>query len=93
MTLEIEATSTTLPGSKIIVLSQDSSVEVVEAALSRGVQGYVYKAQQRLLIESPWRQHESPDNWIKDPPVKKIVERICEEVAARGANKEDVQPG
>jgi hypothetical protein len=41
--------------------------------------------QQRLLIESAWRQHESPDNWIKDPRVKKIVERICEEVAAREA--------
>jgi hypothetical protein len=44
-----------------------------------------FGGQQRLLIESAWRQHESPGNWIKDPRVKKIIERICEEVAARGA--------
>jgi hypothetical protein len=34
-------------------------------------------------IECVWREHESPDNWTKDPRVKKIVERICEETAAR----------
>ena len=63
--------------------------------MDRAIAGILrcFGGQQRLLIESFWRQHESPDNWIKDPRVKKIVERICEEVAARGANKEDVQLG
>jgi DNA-binding NarL/FixJ family response regulator len=31
------------PSSKIVVLSQDNSVEVVETALNTGVQAYVYK--------------------------------------------------
>ena len=63
--------------------------------MDRAIAGILrcFGGQQRLLLESFWRQHESPDNWIKDPRVKQIVERICEEVAARGANKEDVQLG
>jgi hypothetical protein len=55
--------------------------------MDRAIAGILrcFGGQQRLLIESAWRQHESPDNWIKDPRVKKIVERIWEEVAAREA--------
>jgi DNA-binding NarL/FixJ family response regulator len=32
------------PGSKILFLSQDNSVDVIQAAMSTGAQGYVYKA-------------------------------------------------
>jgi hypothetical protein len=35
-----------------------------------------FGGQQRLLMESAWRQHEGPENWIKDPQVKKIVDRM-----------------
>lgn len=47
-----------------------------------------FGGQQRLLMESAWRQHEGPETWIKDPRAKKIVDRICEEVAAKGAQRD-----
>ena len=58
--------------------------------MDRAIAGILrcFGGQQRLLMESAWRQLESPDDWIKDPRVKKIVERICEEVAARGAQSD-----
>ena len=58
--------------------------------MDRAIAGILrcFGGQQRLLMESAWRQLESPDDWIKDPRVKKIVERIWEEVAARGAQSD-----
>ena len=58
--------------------------------MDRAIAGILrcFGGQQRLLMESAWRQLESPDDWIKGPRVKKIVERICEEVAARGAQSD-----
>ena len=55
--------------------------------MDRAIAGILrcFGGQQRLLMESAWRQLESPDDWIEDPRVKKIVERICEEMAAREA--------
>ena len=52
--------------------------------MDRAIAGILrcFGGQQRLLIESAWRQLESPDDSIKDPRVKKIVERICEETLA-----------
>ena len=56
--------------------------------VGRAVAGILrcFGGQQRLLMESAWRRHEGPENWIKDPRVKKIVDRICEEVAAKGSS-------
>jgi DNA-binding NarL/FixJ family response regulator len=58
------------PSSKIIALSQDNSLEVVEAALNTGVQGYVYKAhaQGELLsaIEAVLRSERFVSSSVKD---------------------------
>ncbi len=61
--------------------------------MDRAIAGILrcFGGQQRLLMESAWRQLESPDDWIEDPRVKKIVERICEEMAAREAQSAEQQ--
>jgi hypothetical protein len=75
---------------RVSLVLESKRAELIGRAIA-GIFG-CFGGQQRLLIESAWRQHESPDNWIRDPRVEKIVERICEELT-RGANTEDVQPG
>jgi DNA-binding NarL/FixJ family response regulator len=58
------------PSSKMIILSQDNSVEVVEAALSTGAQAYVYKIDVRsdLLpaIEAVLRGKQFVSRSLKD---------------------------
>ena len=78
----------TRSGQKLVRLRVALVLESKRAELmDRAVAGILrcFGGQQRLLIESAWRQHESPDDWTKDPRVKKIVERICDELAAREA--------
>lgn len=48
-----------------------------------------FGGQQRLRMESAWRQRERPENRIKDPAVQKIVDRIREAVAAKGAQLDE----
>ncbi len=58
--------------------------------MDRAIAGILrcFGGQQRLLMESVWRQLESADDCIKDPRVKKIVERIWEDVEARGVQSD-----
>jgi hypothetical protein len=66
---------------RVALVLESERVELVGQAIAGVLR--CFGGQRRLLMESASRQYESPVNGIKDPRVRKIVERICEKTAVK----------